>query len=79
MAKEPGKSIPKLFDSWYEVKAAYSFFARLMEMPNSFNALAIGALGRQERMKIRHRDRPRDSERHDPMQRGSLGVNGTVV
>jgi len=27
MAKEPGKGIPKLFDSWDEVKAAYSFFA----------------------------------------------------
>ena len=38
MAKDPGKSIPKLFDSWYEVKAAYNFFAHEEATPDQIQA-----------------------------------------
>lgn len=38
MAKNPGKSIPKLFDTWYEVKAAYNFFAHEKATPDQIQA-----------------------------------------
>lgn len=38
MAKDPGKSIPKLFDTWYEVKAAYNFFAHEEATPDQIQA-----------------------------------------
>lgn len=37
-ATQPGKSIPQTFDSWYEVKAAYQFFAQASVTPDEVQA-----------------------------------------
>jgi len=38
MAHKPGKSIPQLFDRWYDVKATYELFARPEATPDELQA-----------------------------------------